>query len=146
MKITEQLYTGKEIPNHIEKHVPFENILTIVQSLRLESFENLELCEKQHQLIFTETECGPPIAFYKSTQLSGFDIYIWESLREKGEDKIQFALVHELAEISIRYLHLDSENAHRIALLYEEKYLSVVSKEMRNSFLIFAGDLRNKYL
>jgi hypothetical protein len=41
-------------------------------------------------LIFTETQCGPPIAFYKSTQISGFDIYIWESLREKGKDKILF--------------------------------------------------------
>jgi hypothetical protein len=48
MKITEQLYIGKETLNYIEKNIALENILIIVQSLRLESFEKLELCAKQH--------------------------------------------------------------------------------------------------
>jgi len=48
MKITEQLDTGKEIPNFIEKNILLENILIIVQSLRLESFEKFKLCAKQH--------------------------------------------------------------------------------------------------
>jgi len=52
-------------------------------AIRIKDGENFEIGGKTHQILYCPREAGKPIEFYKSTQLDGFDIYIWESLINK---------------------------------------------------------------
>jgi hypothetical protein len=137
--------SGKLIQESLEKLVPFQQVFNVVQKLKLLHHEKFELLGKRHQLIFTDIEFSSPIEYYKSTQVSGCDIYIWESMRGNGEDLLLFTLVHELSEISFKSLSLDSHNAHKMAILYERKYLSFMNEQKEKDFMKFARDLRGRY-
>ena len=147
----------------IESHIPYAEIQGIVQSLQLEDHEQFQLNDQIHQLIFCakNEEGGAPIEFHKSTVLSGFDIYAWESIKTKGEDFLRAALVHELIEIIIPYLRPTQEGSrtvtlkqarkldridHDIAVRFEKKYVSEnFSPDRQKEYELFARELRRSH-
>jgi len=105
-----------------------------------------------HQLIFCEEEHGYPIEFHDSTELDGCDIYIWQSVKEKGDDFLRTALAHELAEIAIYDILLEEnkgdrqateKQSHDMALLYEKQYANgIFDDKQQKDYEIFSKELR----
>lgn len=130
------------IPEEIENQVPYAEVQDVVRALKLEDYEQFEFNNQTHQLIFSEEEQGNPIEFFQSTVLTGCDVYIWESVKTKGEDILRVALAHELAEIAVYDIltiknkgntKATSQESHDIALLYEKKYeLENISPDRRS--------------
>ena len=130
-----QRYQANEkasLSEHILKLVPYEQIIEIVDGIKIEDGEEFELAGKTHQILYYDQDDGNPIEFYKSTQLDGFDIYIWTSLIKKyPKAAFRTALIHEIAEIALICKN-EEENAHDLAVQYEKKYIEesgTLSKE-----------------
>ena len=133
--------------------MPYSQIQAVVTTLKLDNYEEFRFNNQTHQLIFSSQEDGAPIEFFKSTQLGGCDIYIWESLKSRGEDFLRAALAHELAEIAIYDIlfiknkgdrSVTEKQSHLLALLYENKYEQEnINESRREEFNIFRKELRD---
>lgn len=142
------------IPEEIEKQVPYLEIKDTVESLALEDSETFEFNNQHHYLFLCEKEEEEPIEFIASDILDGFDIYIWESLKEKNEKFLRITLMHELAEITIREIlstdnNLDrpafEKKSHDIAILYEKRYTNEkLDEKEKKEYEIFANEIRQQ--
>lgn len=148
------------IPDETESQVPYQEVCKVAQSLQLEDYEQFEFNNQTHQLIFCDKEDGKPIEFHKSTQLDGYDIYIWESVRTKGDDFLRAILIHEIAEFTIKRLcfdisktiefeedHRRNQESHNLAKLYEKKFkLENMGVNRQHEFEIFSKELEEREL
>jgi len=99
-----------------------EKIAQVIDSIRFEEKFEFEYDGIKYQILLCNTneEKGSPVAYFESTGISGFDIYIWDSL---PEDWKRVAMMHEIKEIHLRIkMKWGKVNAHWEARKFEDKY------------------------
>ncbi len=123
------------IQEEFERLVPFNKLITLLISINFNEDTTFNFNDRTHQVFFCEEEDGLPIEFFKSTELDGFDIYVWESVKDKGDDFLKVILAHELTEIiTVRLFiirnqekfFLTDEQRHDIAVIYEQKFADIL--------------------
>lgn len=146
------------IPEEVEQKVPYQEIEKVVSSLKFTDYEMFEFFDETNLLIFCPDGSGEPIDYHPSTVVDGIDIYIWESIRSKGDDFLRAGLMHELAERAIDRFCFQSEKpitsdqddeyaqkSHELAMLYEEKYkLKHMDSKQRREFDTFFQQFRER--
>lgn len=131
---------------NIERQVPYDELVTLLMTLKIEEYKPFRFNNKNHQLLFCEKEEGMGLEFHKSTELDGFDIYVWKSIIETKKILFRIALAHELAEIAIINLFVIKDD-RKIFLTVKESHEMAcdIEKRFADELLGKNGILRKEY-
>ena len=134
------------IKEEIKRQIPYAELVSVLMSIDIEEYQPFIFNKQHHQLLFCERDVGLGIEFHKSTELDGFDIYVWRSIKEKFNIFLRVALAHELAEIAIINTFIVKDHIKLFLTVNESHDMARdFEKRFADEYLGKSGYLREKY-